>query len=105
MWYAQFLAHRIEPERSLYLNSLTAINLRHAPHQDRDLEQFTRGEVISETFCSALRSKEDQVEFSLWQRSPKNSTLSNFSAGNEHFFRVTREDVDRIVDLEKVAGS
>ena len=108
MWYAQFLAYRLAPERSLFLNRLRAVNRRHASHQDRDLEQFAKGQEISEAFRSALRSDKDKETFNQWSRSPLNLNLDCYEDVNERELQVTQADIAKFIDfdlLPKIASA
>ena len=100
MWYAQFLAHRLAPERSLFLNHLGAVNTKREAHQDRGLEQFTQGREISAVFRSALRMNNDKQAFSQWGNSRHNSKLIRYQTGNDHALNLTWEHIASVVNLE-----
>ncbi len=40
MWYAQFIAHILFSNESLYMNKFMAVNTRHSPHQNYSLNSY-----------------------------------------------------------------
>lgn len=107
MWHAQFLAHRLAPERSLFLNYLQAQNCRNDPHQDQGLDQFSAGREISDAFAEALRFQGDKENFKAWRSATAKNRrgLNEYDQPNESVFAVTREDISSVVDLGKIFGA
>lgn len=102
MWHAQFLAHRLAPDRSLFLNHLKAVNTRHGGHFDDDLDQFTTQKKIRNAFESALRFDNDKKLFRRWRRARGRRKLACSQGEPSEPKQVTWSDIERVVDLEKL---
>tara|TARA_A200000159_G_C7244351_1_gene305954 strand:- start:55 stop:825 length:771 start_codon:yes stop_codon:yes gene_type:complete len=90
MWYAQFLARKICPERSLFLNLVRARNTRHVPHQDANTT-----EVCKSYFKEILISEQYKKEFE------KHAYTKGFrheaSVPHNDYLHVTAKDVQKYV--------
>ena len=75
LWYSQFIAHILFPDRSIYLNKLEAFNTRHQE------QFFIKGKVnkrqkeVKRLFRNKLKSIRLKILFSLWKDYSKSNLI------------------------------
>ena len=74
MWYAQFIAHILFPNQSIYLNKFRANNTRHDPHMDRSLISYSAPDELTKIFCNQLSHWSLKKLFTYWRE----YSLSNY---------------------------
>ncbi len=66
MWYCQFIAHILFPSQSLYLNNFRAINTRHDPHNDFELNNYSKPKEVINYFENKIKQKSLKSLFNYW---------------------------------------
>ncbi len=67
MWYAQFIAHILFPNQSIYLNKFVANNTRHSLHMDRSLVSYNTPDYLTEKFRNQLTHWSLKKLFIYWR--------------------------------------
>ena len=90
MWYAQFIAHILFPNQSVYLNKFRANNTIHDPHMDRNLLTYSTPDKVTENFSRKISNLFLRNLFKKWQQ----YSLSNyFLAFSRYYLFEIKEDI------------
>lgn len=94
--YAQFIAHKLFPDKIMAFRTFMSKNLTHDPHCDQSLKQYNASSIVVDKFSELLNSDENKDEF-------KNILYSN----NNQFCREKNTEVyelevsDKKVSIDK----
>lgn len=112
MWYAQFLAHAISPEHSIYINNIQASNTRSVKHEDK-IPPRDRHETLPGRYRAMWRTEELKKLWDKWVNlSPGGTFLEDGKhiisglytgmtsplKGNENGVFVTKETIAALAD-------
>ena len=90
MMYAQFIAHKLFPDKIMAFSTLTSRNSQHNAHCDHNLSNYSSRHIIMTKFMELLNSPSDKEEF--------NDIISGSMSVN----RKNHEVFDTIVSENKV---
>lgn len=66
MWYAQFIAYKLFPEKCMVFNNLYIQNTEHIPHSDKNNSQYINGKKILLLFSELIKEDKLKNEFMNW---------------------------------------
>ena len=66
MWYSQYLAYKLYPQKCLVFNNLLIKNTEHIPHKDNQKKHFNNGKKVVDLFSNILLNNNDKKEFLSW---------------------------------------
>lgn len=100
MWYAQFIAFKLFPQKCLVYKNIIIKNTEHVPHQDHTNSQFNSGNELVLAFSNKLKDKSHKEEFLSWNNdlyrllSNKNVFESSISLEKVNF---TNEELNQLI--------
>ena len=77
MWYAQFIAYVLFPKSSIYLNNLTAENIRTESHYDRKLSTYNNPDFICKFFEDKIIEPRLKNLFKIWFEYSNSKIITN----------------------------
>ena len=67
MWYSQYLAYKLYPQKCLVFNKVFIKNTEHIPHKDNQKTHFNNGKKVVDLFSTILLNNNDKKEFLTWR--------------------------------------
>tara|TARA_Y100001968_G_scaffold160610_1_gene146881 strand:+ start:362 stop:1291 length:930 start_codon:yes stop_codon:yes gene_type:complete len=87
MWYAQFIAHILFPNKSIYLNKLEAYNTRHEEQSYMSFKSFNDRFKVKKLFINILKNIKLKVLFKIWKIYSSNNLnldYNEYSLGKDY---------------------
>lgn len=97
MWYAQYIAHILFPNESLYLNKFMAINTRNEPHHDNSLKSYNDILKITSFFEEKIKKQSLKKLFNYWAPySYSNLEIKNI---NKFKYKVSKDLLKELLNI------
>ena len=102
MWYAQYIVHKLYPEKQMMFSNILVDNWRHEPPEDKGLEYYTPVNAVVSEFNKDLVDKSDFIRWDHEFIMNLNRALSHQLTVDNSSVKFDIEDFAKIYDTSNV---